>query len=380
METLEKQHGLLEPHIITHIEYLAPRARYPRLHGMNAIRGYHGFGGTVEAARLYTNQGACGWAALSRSCREAKQVEHLLLGKRLTEVFRPEEGIINDVLLPFDLPLHDLAGRILGLPVSRMINENAVDRVRVYDGAIYMNDLIPKENPGGIQKILDDCACDYAMGYRDMKIKVGRGHQWMEHDQGLKRDIEILGEINRNFPDVRLLADANDGYTMEDCFAFLKGICNIPLYWFEEPFRESLENNKKLKEFMRIYCPATYLADGESMTDIPLLFQLAENQLLDIWMPDVCGYGFTAWRKLLKKLRELGCLGSPHAWGQVVKTHYCAHLAAAYPQNVPMIEGVLGDTEGVDDRGYMLKNGVMTVPEKPGFGMELEWAPESEGS
>ena len=60
----------------------------------------------------------------------------------------------------------------------------------------------------------------------------------------------------------------------------------------------------------------------------------------------------------------------------MVKTHYCAHLAAAYPHHIPCIEAVLGESEGVDYGGYELYNGIMTLPDRPGFGMDLIWAPE----
>lgn len=375
MSQYEEYRAELRKHKIAKIEYVYLRARYPRLHGKNAIKGYHGFGGTVEAAKIYTDQGVFGWASLCRDVESAKKVEGSLVGKVLTDVFDPEIGILDDSLLPFDIALHDLAGKILGIPVCKMINPTVVDKIRVYDGAIYMNDIIPEENCAGVEKILEDCRYDYEIGYRDMKVKIGRGHQWMEHDAGLKRDIEVVRKIHEAFPDVRLMVDANDGYSVEDCIAFLKGIEGIQLYWFEEPFRESLENNKRLKDFMKTYTPVTMIADGESMTDIPLLFSLAREGLLDIWEPDVCDYGFTPWRKLMKELVPLGYLASPHAWGQKLKTHYCAHLAAAYPANIPIIEGVLGSTEGVIYDDYVVKNGIMTVPDKPGFGMELYWAP-----
>ena len=32
------------------------------------------------------------------------------------------------------------------------------------------------------------------------------------------------------------------------------------------------------------------------------------------------------------------------------------------------------DFEGIDDSGYELKNGIITIPEKSGFGMDLEFA------
>ena len=172
------------------------------------------------------------------------------------------------------------------------------------------------------------------------------------------------------------MVDANDGYSVEDAIAFLEGIGDAPLVWFEEPFREEEKANRALREYLDVHRPRTLIADGESMTDIDLLHDLAAKGLLDVWQPDVCGYGFTAWRKLMKEIEEKGYLASPHAWGNVVKTHYCAHLAAAYPHHIPCIEAVLGESEGVDYGGYELHNGIMTLPDRPGFGMDLIWAPE----
>lgn len=364
----------LGEHRITAIEYYAPRTIYPRLLGMNAIKGYHGFGPILKVAMLTTNLGATGWGTLCQSINDAKRVEGILLNASLDSLFSVDVGILNDEIKAFDIAIHDLAGRILNLPVSHMINPNAESHVRAYDGAIYMNDLIPESNPAGVDRVLRECADDYEMGHRSLKVKIGRGNKWMEHQKGMLRDIEVVRAIHRNFPDVTLLVDANDGYTLEDCFAFLNGIEDIPLYWLEEPFRECEENNRLLRDYLYANRPTTLIADGESFTDIPLLFDLAEKKLLDVWMPDVRDYGFTAWRKLLKKIVPLGYLSSPHAWGEVLKTHYCLHLAAAYPHHIPVVETVLGYTEGIDCSGYILKNGVFSVPTKPGFGMDFVWA------
>lgn len=373
---MDNRNKALANHRIDKIELLYFRARYPRLHGFNAIKGYHGFGGETPIARISTNQGASGWGVLSDGLDVAQQVKQLLLGKELTDVFACEEGILDDSWKVFDLALHDLAARILEIPVSKMINPDAVSQVRMYDGAIYMNDLIPEDKPWGPQKVLDDCAYDVALGHRVLKIKIGRGHMFMEHDAGMRRDIELVNRIHDLFPSLTLMVDANDGYTVQDVKDFLTGIKNVPLYWFEEPLREEEHSFRELKEFMKLHCPETRIADGESRTDIPLLTDLAEKRLLDVWQPDICGYGFTAWRKLMKMMVQKGYIGSPHAWGYVAKTNCCAHIAAAYPQNIPYIEAVLGDCEGVDLSGYTLKEGMLTVPDKPGFGMDLELALE----
>ena len=367
---------VLSQHKIDKVSFYRFRARYPRLHGKNARLSYHGFGGEVTVAKVCTEQGACGWGELSDSLQDARAAAERITGKCLTDIFSAGTGILDDTLKALDIPLHDLAGVILGLPVSRMISESASPKIRVYDGAIYMNDIIPEDRPQGVEQVLADCAYDYALGHRTLKIKIGRGSIWMEHDAGLARDIEVVRRIHEAFPDAGLMVDANDGYSVEDAIAFLEGIGDAPLVWFEEPFREEEKADRALREYLDVHRPRTLIADGESMTDIDLLHDLAAKGLLDVWQPDVCGYGFTAWRKLMKEIEEKGYLASPHAWGNVVKTHYCAHLAAAYPHHIPCIEAVLGESEGVDYGGYELHNGIMTLPDRPGFGMDLIWAPE----
>lgn len=361
---------------IEKVQFYCCRARYPRLHGKNAIKGYHGFGGEITVAKLTTKSGISGWGELSENIETARKYAELLPGRPLTDLFRAETGILDDRLKAFDIPLHDLAGRILQIPVCRMINPDASLSAPVYDGAIYMNDIIPEDAPFGVNRVIQECIDDVNLGHTILKVKIGRSHQWMEHDAGLARDIEIVKKIHETLPGIAIMVDANDGYTPQDAIAFLEGIGDTPIYWFEEPFREEEENNRLLKSYLQKERPQTWIADGESMTDIPLLRDLAEKGILDVWQPDACGYGFTNWRTLMKEISRNGWLASPHAWGTVTKTHYCAHLAAAYPHHIPCVESVPGSIEGVDFCGYSLERGIMQIPDKPGFGMELVWAPE----
>lgn len=372
----EQWNKILAEHRIEKVTFHRFRARYPRLHGKNARLSYHGFGGEVTVAVLRTQLGASGWAQLSDPLDRAKAALPLLENKPIHEIFRTETGILDPRLHAFDLPLHDLAGQILGIPVCRMLNPNAEMNAHVYDGAIYMNDIVPEDRPAGTERVVQDSIDDWNLGHRILKVKIGRGSIWMGHDAGMKRDIEIVRGIHQALPAAQLMVDANDGYSVQDAIEFMEGIGGVRLYWFEEPFRESEDNNRQLRDYLCKYRPQTLIADGESMTDIDLLFDLAGKGLLDVWQPDVCGYGFTLWRQLMKSLSEHGYLASPHAWGNVVKTHYCAHLAAAYPHHIPCIEAVLGESEGVDYSGYILQDGILTIPNRPGFGMDLYWAPE----
>ncbi|MBT4139580.1 MAG: hypothetical protein HOE48_16785, partial [Candidatus Latescibacteria bacterium] len=132
--------------------------------------------------------------------------------------------------------------------------------------------------------------------------------------------------------------------------------------------------------------PTTLIADGEDRNgrlEDPLgffgkwqadhideLYDLCERKLLDVILPDVGAMGFTPWRHVMRKLISIGAQGSPHAWSEPFKSWYAAQIGCAYG-NVPIVEGVPGYVDGVDDSAYVVENGMLTLPDKPGFGMDL---------
>ena len=87
---------------------------------------------------------------------------------------------------------------------------------------IYFDELEHNGKTGGIDKILENCNWDIEYGYRQLKIKIGRSGKWYSHEEGLKMDIEVIKKINIAFPDVTLLVDSNDKYTLQDTIDFLK--------------------------------------------------------------------------------------------------------------------------------------------------------------
>ena len=111
------------------------------------------------------------------------------------------------------------------------------------------------------------------------------------------------------------MVDANDGYTLEDAIAFLEGIGDTEIFWFEEPFREEEGKNRLLKDYLLKERPGTLIADGESDTDIPLLRGLAEKKLLDDMAAGCLRLWIYQMENLMKEISQNGWLASPHAWG-----------------------------------------------------------------
>ena len=360
----------LGKHRLKRIEVGQVQMRWPRLVGKNARLDVHGRGPRQNVCRLHTDRGITGWGAVRGGAKAGQDAFQAHAGKPLNQLFDPALGVLNGKLAPLDFALHDLAGVILDLPVYKMLGAHGTKATPCYSGMIYFDDLEPPERPAGIDKVLANCDWDVEYGYRQLKVKIGRGNRWMKKEAGLARDIEITKAIGKLHPEVDILVDANNGYSIDDALAYLEGIGDIDLFWFEEPFHENIADYKRLDQWLTRNKKKTHIADGEARPDWDVLNEMSRTKLLDVQLVDIVGYGFTPWRKLMPKLKEQGVLTSPHAWGTQLKSYYTAHLAAGLG-NVVTIEGVTCSSPDVDFGDYHLKEGKLVVSDEPGFGMQL---------
>jgi D-galactarolactone cycloisomerase len=373
----------LAGHVLSRIERRPMQRRYPRVIGWNAQGGPHGREQTVHACRLTTDQGATGWSFGSNRGDQ----DGLLIGRPLRELFDPDLGT-SAAALSIDLALHDLAGRILGQPVWRMLGAHGGASIPVYDAAIYFEDLQPGGSDPGLDAVAAACAVGVAAGHAHFKLKIGRGHRYMERSAGDARDVAVTRLVRELHPQARILVDGNDGYAPEGICRYLQEVADCGLYWIEEPFVETADGLRQLRAAVSALSPATLIADGESRngrlqdplgefgkwqpSHLEELLALARDGLLDVLLMDIGAMGFTAWRRLLPAVRAAGAQGSPHAWSEPFKTYYAAQLGCGLG-GVPIVEGVPGRVDGVDDSGYLLRNGILSLPETPGFGLAIDW-------
>ena len=358
----------LKKHKIEKAEVLKYEYHWPRHVGKNARKDNHGQYRKSEALKLTTDQGAIGWALSSRRIKD--QVNQLE-GKFVSELISPENGMRQDLSPYMDLALHDLMGVILNKPVYKLLGAKGTKNTPIYSGMIYFDEIDREGNPAGISKIIENCQWDIDYGYRQLKVKIGRSGKWYRHDEGLKKDIEVVRLIHKTFPDIEILVDSNNEYTLEDTIEFLKGIGDIPLLWVEEPFHENYDDGKKLRQWMdRNGFEKTLYADGEARPDHELCLKMGKEGIMNAYLADIRSFGFTRWRNIMPQLKKYKMWASPHSWGSMLKTHYIAHLAAACG-NVVTIEGVTCISDDIDYGDYKIVKGKIRVSEMPGFGMKL---------
>lgn len=361
----------LDKHRIDKWELKEVAYHWPRFVGRNGRIDYHGQHHKCTVLRLFTDQGAAGWGL---SGKAAETLMPKLLNKTVGELIQPGKGLIVEGLdRSVDFALHDLMGVILGQPVYQLLGAKGPQENLIYSGMIYLDELNPDNATKGLDAVLENCAWDVNYGYRQLKVKIGRSGRWYPHREGLKKDIEVMRLIQDAFAgqSVELLVDANDMYNYRDTVKFLKGIRGIPLFWIEEPFRETLEDGRKLRQWMdRHGFEKTLYVDGEANPDHDICLQLGREKVLDAYLPDIYGLGFTEWIKLAAVLQGMNMLASPHAWGNRLKSHYIAHYSAAFG-GVPTIEGVTCLSDDIDFGDYPIRDGKIRVSDAPGFGMQL---------
>ncbi|MCH7921192.1 MAG: mandelate racemase/muconate lactonizing protein [Planctomycetes bacterium] len=360
----------LREHVVDHAELLEVNFRWPRFVGKNGRIGDHGQHKKCTVLKLRTHQGAMGWGL---SHRNAKEELEEVKGKTLTQLIAPGRGISAGVPKTYDFALHDLMGVVLQKPVYQLLGAQGPKASPVYSGMIYLDELNAGDSKKSIDPVLANCQWDIDYGYRQLKVKIGRSGRWYPHDEGLQKDIEVVKAIHELVAPqgTQLLVDANDVYSLKDTQDFLRGIGDVPLVWVEEPFVENIKEGRLLRKWMNENgFKNTYYADGERQPNHSVCMTLAEENNLDVYLPDINGYGFSAWLELMPKLRSMNTLASPHAWGDRLKTHYIAHLAAGLG-NVVTVEGVTCLSDDIDYGNYPIREGRLHVSEAPGFGMTL---------
>lgn len=375
---------MLEEHRIRTIEPIYIKDTFPRCVGSGARGNPSGYGGGQYALLVTTDKGVSGWGG----GRLDEEERARFIGVPVAELFEPDTGTAEHAM-PLDLALHDLAGQILGQPVWQMLGargpRNGTD---IYTSSIHFEDLLPDRHPPGMEAVLWSCRQDYDLAYRAFKVKIGRGFRWMAREEGLTRDIAVTRAVRGAYSECKILVDANNAYSVVEACRYVEAVADCDLFWIEEPFRENRDDLRRLKEHMaRVGCRAL-LADGEDRTDggsppwryggyseaqMELIYALAAEGLLDVYIGDLGIIGYTRWRRLMPELQAAGIVTAPHTWVWCFRPRYVAQLSAGMG-NVLIIEGIPGESAGVDYSGYPIIDGRMQVPDTPGFGLPLDRA------
>ena len=364
---------------IAKIEWARLEGTRPRKAGSNARLGEHGVTVRPGMARVTTEDGASGFGATSRTTPASKEQAQAMLGTRLSGAFLPDRGA-SDAWIPFEYPLFDLAAKRAGRPVyafaAVMVGRDAAElatpfKAPTYDTSLYFDDLHLESNEEAAALIASEAMEGHARGHRAFKIKVGRGGMHMDVEKGTQRDIAVIKAVREAVgPQPPIMIDANNGYTLNLTKRVLRETAECRLFWIEEAFHEDALLYRNLKEWMEREGLSVLIADGEGQAS-PTLMDWARDKVVDVVQYDYLSHGITRWLATGKQLDEWGARSAPHHYGGWYGNFAAGHLAGPL-RGFTFAEWDEATVPGMDTSAYSVKDGWVTLPNTPGFGLELD--------
>jgi L-alanine-DL-glutamate epimerase-like enolase superfamily enzyme len=360
----------IDPDIkITRISAFDLASKRVKFVGKNARLPDHGDTARDPIVLLRTNNGIEGFGY----CRAPLDKVKELLGAKPHDLLNTQSHRITSGLAAQTAPIWDLLGKLSGKPVYQLfeVTPNSSPKARVYDGSVYFSDLLEQHAQNWQDRFKWEVDEIRARGHNFLKVKIGRGAKWMERSQGDQRDIEVLKLIRAHGgKDLTIAADANNGYDLDRTKRLLESDPDLNLAFIEEMFQENIEKYHQLKEYLAAHKLNTLIADGETNPTLEPLKPFIAAKAIDIYQLDVNQVGVDGLMDEASLCSPQGGTIAPHTWGTHVGFYAQLHVARANcnwyaGEQDPLI------CEALTADGYTLKDGYVTVPDSPGFGLKL---------
>ena len=267
-----------------------------------------------------------------------------------------------------DLALWDLAGRLTGLPLYKLMGAYR-DKVLAYASTMCGDDI-----PGGLDT--PEGYADFAQTCVEQGYKAFKLHTWMAPlGPDPKHDVAACAAVRgRVGSDVDLMLDCNHDYSRTQALYIGRALEELDYHWFEEPMNESsMSSYIWLSEQLDIPVVGPETAGG-------MFYNRAEwivNHATDISRYDVALGGLTPLMKCIHlceahgvalevhggghgNLHALGAMGIPGEYYEKGLLHPMYDYEGAQPWLSTRVDAV-------DSEGYI------HMPQAPGLGLDIDW-------
>jgi L-alanine-DL-glutamate epimerase-like enolase superfamily enzyme len=337
--------------------------------------------------RIDTNQGVYGlgevFAASTKGC--ALMLKSHLLGKnplQISSILRPLRNSAGQYFWntgygAIDLALHDIAGKVYGVPVWRLLGEKLRDRTLIYcdttghkDPKVYARRVAARKKAG------------YKFFKMDLYTSLVRDRPGAVNSRGIATDkglgylCEILAAGREVIGwDTPLATDHFGPLNVDDAIRYARAFEPYDLAWAEDFIPYCWINWRGFKAIKE--ASTTPVLTGEQAFGLEEGFRdLIDNYAVDIIHPDyVASGGFREIKRIADYAAGHGIPTAIHQPGSPIGQIAMAHLAAVLT-NFVCCEHHAADMPWWDDlvKGPskpIIKDGYVEVPNTPGLGVEL---------
>jgi galactonate dehydratase len=341
--------------------------------------------------RIYTDQGVWGQGestdaaqgnvplirSFARSLigRDPLNVEAAFERIRTSGVFAgAQAGQYVTALTAVETALWDLAGKALGLPVYQLLGGKVRDRVRIYC------DSGAREMTPGDERSIARLQEIQKLGFTAVKIDIDAAADparfdrvnWTANNTEIEHMLAKVAFVRENLAkNVDLAVDMHGRYDATTGKRVAKEVERFKLLWLEEPV--PAENIDAMRDIRA--STSTPICCGENLYLRHGFRELLEKRAADIIMPDFQkAGGLLEARKIADMAHTYYVPVAPHAVTSPLGMMATAHVCAAIP-NFLIQEWHWIDSHELwrnwVKEGEIITNGFITIPERPGFGVEM---------
>jgi glucarate dehydratase len=290
-------------------------------------------------------------------------------------------------LTAIESALLDLLGQFLSLPVAALLGEGQQrSSVEVLGYLFFVGDRRKTDLPYRSEQDADDAwlrlrheealttnavlrlaeAAHARYGFNDYKLKGGvlAGTQ----------EMETVIALAERFPDARITLDPNGAWSLDEAIRLCKDRQNV-LAYAEDPC--GAEQGFSGREIMAEFRRSTGLPTATNMiaTDWRELKHALQLNAIDIPLADPHFWTMQGSVRVAQFCREWGL-----TWGSHSNNHFdislamFTHVAAAAPGKVTAIDThwIWQDGQRLTKEPLQIINGTLTVPDRPGLGIEVD--------
>lgn len=269
---------------------------------------------------------------------------------------------------PLDLALWDLAGKITGQPVWRLLG-GLQGTVKTYASSGTLR---------GPDELADAAERYIALGFPALKVRFHRG-DWRHDIAALAAvrvrvgtTLELMVDCNQGW---RMSWDAYPAWSLKDALQVARELERLGVYWMEEPLhRGDREGMRRLRDAVDLR-----IAGGEMTRELYEFRDLIAEGCLDVLQPDAALVGgITGLRRVAAMAEAHNLVFTPHTWTNGIGVLANAHLVAGIA-DAPFLEYPFDPPEwNLERRDFMLAeplrvdaHGTIVLGEAPGLGFDL---------
>jgi len=281
---------------------------------------------------------------------------------------RLHKGTLDDAsLAAVDCALHDLAGKVAGLPVYELLGA-AREEVPAYASTMVGDD--DPDGLGTVEAYVDFAEELVARGFEAIKF-----HSWMPpYDADPDRVIRMCRAVREAVgPDVDLMLDSHHYYSRTEAARIGRALGDLDFLWFEEPMDEhSISAYQWLTEEVDVPVLGPETAEGKHQTRA----EWASRGVADVGRVGVFDVGgITPATKVAAVYEGFYMECEPHGDSVPELHRLCSSTAGRYFEHGLLHPDYDFETYARPwlENDMAPEDGVVSVPRGPGLGYDVDW-------